>query len=206
MTNIFDIPNETQRTERINKLVTKIAVIMFVLMQIPIFLAIAVGKELNVAFALIIEIVATSSFLLIYFKRISLALFITIVFLYSIFAAIPHVFDSYYMTIPVIMATFIFNTYIFEQKIFKRLNIIALTFALIAYYSVLHAHYEIFFEFIVDSATGIISFIVILVIQYFKSDIQKYQQQLKTVNSFLTQKRMAVFDTRQWHWHQVRIL
>jgi len=188
MTNIFDILNETQRTERINKLVTKIAVIMFVLMQIPIFLAITVGKELNVAFALIIEIVAISSFLLIYFKRISLALFISIVFLYSIFAAIPHVFDSYHMTIPVIMATFIFNTYIFEQKIFKRLNIIALTFTLIAYYSALHAHYEIFFEFIVDSATGIISFIVIyIVIQYFKSDIQQYQQQLKTVNSFLTQ-------------------
>lgn len=188
MINIFDIPNETRRSERTNKFITQIAIIIFVLAQIPVFFAIMVGKEPNVTFTLIVEVVIIICALLIYFKRTSLALFIATISLYVIFAVVPHVFDSYHMTIPVIMGTFIFNMYVFEQKTFRRLNIIALTLTLITYYSALQANYDIFFEFIVDSATGIISFIVIyIVIQYFKSDIQEYQQQLKAVNNFLTQ-------------------
>jgi len=177
MPDIFYKLNQKQKQERIHALITKIAIILFVLMQIPVCFALAVGKEPNIYFALAAELTVIIGAILIYFKKTSIALFITTSFFYIIFAAMPYVFESYHITIPAVMATFIFNTYVFQQKKLQYLNLTAFLLTLVVYYAALLADYEIFYEFIVDTSIGIVSFIIIyLVIIYFKTDVENYEQ------------------------------
>ncbi len=188
MPDIFYELSRARKQERIDALIIKITIILFALIQIPIFFSLVVGEKPNIYFALAIELVAIVGAILVYFKKTSIAIFMATSFLYLIFAVVPHVFDSYHITIPVIIATFIFNTYVFEEKRFQCANITALIITLVSYYIALYAAYDIFFEFIVDSSIGIISFILLyLVIRYFKTDVENYEQKLQEVNSFLRQ-------------------
>ncbi len=188
MPDIFYELNKVQKKQRINTLIKRIAVLIFVLVQFPVFFMILIGNEANIAFAITMEFAITISVILIYFKKIRLGLFLSSLLFYLMFAMIPHVFVTFHLVIFPIMGTFIFNTYAFQDKRLRYFNFIAVIVVLISYAVALYAYHDMFLRFIVDVLVGMTSFTTIcIVINYFKKDVEKYEQKLQEANNFLTQ-------------------
>lgn len=188
MADIFHELNQIDKKERIATLVTKITYALFILVQFPITFILVIGRDPDIYFALASEVVAIAAVILVYFKKTSTALFGMTSFFYLIFIMVPHMLDSYYVILPIIMSIFILNTYAFQEKQLQRANIIALIITLASYFISLYFAYDLPFGFIVETSLGLISFMnLFLVIRYFKTDVDDYEEKLQEVNNFLRQ-------------------
>jgi len=174
--------------EQDTKFVKKVGFFLLALIQIPVLFEILVGSKLNFIFALLTEAILIIGLILNNFKKTYFALAIVSIYLYGLFAAIPYFSDILTVTVPVIIAVFVTNTYAINKQSFHHFNLIAAVVSLCIFFNAAAQVYTLNFQYFANMSICTISFTIIFaVIFYFKRDVRRYQKKLEKNITFLKQ-------------------
>ncbi len=171
-----------------DEMIVRMSFIIYGLMQIPILTVLLIGSGRLHLFVLLVELIPILGTFFIFQKRPLYTMMVNSFGLYGLFAAAPYLIEAYHVSIPVFMATFIFNTYSLNTKLWQRINVIAVSSALGIYYTALYhicADVRLFILVVLVSLSCFV--LIYMIINYFIKDREKYQSELEKTNSFLRQ-------------------
>lgn len=180
--------NKKERSAQIEK---KVGNFLFAIMQIPVCTELLLGDTLHIVLAIVCEIILIIGIVLIHCKKTRIAAAIVSTYFYFLCPLVPYIYNNLYKNVPAIIsiiAIFITNTYISNNKLYQRYNLVVALIALSIYFSALTIFYGKNPQYITDITICAIGFIIIFsVIYYFRKDVNKYQKELERNINFLKQ-------------------
>jgi len=179
---------QENKKEHSNYLARRVGIFVFVIMQLPIISEFILGDFPEILFAIISEIILVTCLVLNHLKKTGLAATIVSAYFYIFFALVPYLFDNLNVSIPAIIAIFITNNYVINNKLFQKYNLIAAILSLVVFFYALTIFYEKNLQYFTDISICAISFFIIFsIIYYYRRDVNKYQQKLEENFNFLKQ-------------------